>query len=588
MGFSIASLIGFFGLYLWPEVITPYLSRQATHKSDNFIVHYSKEAPFKDKIKEFVSNQEKLFEQLLDFLKLDRDLIPEKIHLYLYENIQSLKSGISSRKSSPQASPLALLDLIWGQDTSDSLTLLIVDFGLGPASSELLRKGVQVYFEKMDRHLHTEAAALSENQFLSIKKLLKLEEVGLFPKGFSQIVYEHFDSPRAKAALGLGSLRTLLKIDKEKVGIYFLPTSIESGSMVKFLIQKWGMDKFKKIWGSDTLIHGVEVTYGLSLEELEDRWRDHFTNKGKGDPLYEYFRGTNLLKAGKYEMARVLLKESLSSPNPEVANRARYQLGILNFYNGKWALSRSFFSRVETELFSKRETLFMNRYLDLSNFYEKGSKEKTEDLLVILPPGKQDGRLALKGQEILDKALRTFKLKREKLPDQLIASIKPTDNSNHNFSELTLPQGFLHINPEITDPGYTIIKFLSNYISESPTYSNLLKEGLAYYLGNPERDYFKKASEILKRGNWIPLEELIFGSFGTEKVNTEAAALVGYLLTQYDTEKFAKIWLLTSPFGGNYSLMTAIRQVYGVHFNDLIRKFYQFLQVSTKEKKESP
>lgn len=571
-------LLGFFVFYIWPEVISSHSSKKAIYKSDNFIIHYSKQAPFKDEIPKFAVEQEKILQRLIDFLKLKRKSIPDEIHIYLYDNIQHLKSGISQRKSSSEFAPLALVDIIWGADTYGPLALLVMEFSLGKPSSKILQKGLATYFSDTSRHFYTETAALVSTQFLSLEQMLQLGKVEQFPQQLHEIVFEKFDSPKAKASLGLGTLRQLISISQEEPSHYLVPISAETASLAKFLIDEWGIKKFKELWQYDSFRHGVEKLYGISLRQLENKWKKHSEREGQDDPRFKYLQGVNLFNAGKFQESRRYLETAVASMDSQQnINRAKFKLGILDFYTYQFVSARNLFKEVNPDDLPRKEKKLIDSYIQLIDHYSSGTIGTSKDITIVNPTSKKASSLTAKGQKVYTKALEILKLDRKKLPDRIIAFIKPNENSSNSFQELRPPQGVLLIKLQSTDLGYRIIKLLSEYIGSSLTYSNLLKEGLAHYLGHPDEDYFKEASLLMEKGRWIPLEQLIFGPSTTTEVNTEAAAFVGYLLARYDPDKFVKIWIQTSPFGGDYSLMTAVEDVYEKPFSLLQQELREFL-----------
>jgi hypothetical protein len=68
---------------------------------------------------------------------------------------------------------------------------------------------------------------------------------------------------------------------------------------------------------------------------------------------------------------------------------------------------------------------------------------------------------------------------------------------------------------------------------------------------------------MLVDGSWESLDGLIIGGKRDSRSLTEASAFVGYLLDEYGRKKFAEIWNLTTPLGGDVSLDTAMKEVIG-------------------------
>ncbi len=326
----------------------------------------------------------------------------------------------------------------------------------------------------------------------------------------------------------------------------------------------------------------MEEVYGLSLEELERRWREYIDREALGDPLFPYYRGVSLMEAGQFPQAKSALEKALASGNNQMEEKAALELGILSFYLGQWEEALSLLMQVSSEGLAESAQTKLESYKSLATSYRNAKRFETPDLVVYLPPqSSAEGGFEApvsRAQRSLVRATEILAIDRERLPQRFFAFISSPEDKGR-FSSSDLPRNVIAVSDAGDSLGREIVGKVSSYLEKDLTYSHLLRGGLAHYLGDAWVDYFHKAAKVLGKGEWIPLEYLSGASPDEETiVDAEGAAFVGYLLEKYEWEKFQRVWRITSPLNQDRSLMGAILDTYGLTFEQLEARLKAFLE----------
>lgn len=583
LGFGIAFLLGFGLFYLWPEVISPSLSEWTDYETAHFKIIYRK-GTFQEEIGTYARIQEKKLTQILQLLNITDKIIPGKIHLYLYKNISALKTGISRRQSLSTVPPLVLLDAIYGEDITAPLTLLVTEFGWGKGCSKLLELGLINYLENPEGEYHLKVQALEEKEFLSLSQLLLLENHDKLPTDPHIVLYEEFNSPNASLGSGLSTLGTLLRTEKKSNTPLHSAIMTEASSLVAFLIEKWEIDQLKELWRSRDFTTGIESTYGLTLSELENLWRKFVQEKTHEDQKLPYLTGANLLHYGKYSGANYFLQKALKSSDQKVQAEASITLGIMNFYLGEFSKARKSLTKLSQVSERNRETQEAENSLKrMLSLYSNGTVLKGRDFIIHAPSGEKwreiTDQIKQAVKKILGNSLKLTGLDRSVLPEKFVIVIQSDELDDVNLTQdLLVPQGVIFTDgKKIKQIGYKVARIIASYITQVPTRSALLFEGLTYHLANFEEDIFHQATEALINGKWIPLLELSTGIYQKSLSKVERAAFVRFWLQEYGWKSLKAVWGRTSPLGEDQSILGAVKDILGLSFEQVENNLKSYL-----------
>lgn len=500
--------------------------------------------------------------EIVEELELGRDEVPDRIHVYLHRDLNSLKAAITNRRSSPEVDvPLAIMDVIEGQPIEPVLVRLLTTFTWGRPSSELLRLGLQTYLSDQYEETHLRAAALEGTGF-SFEEITSLEETTSYLRSLQDRVYDSFDSPRASAGLDLASLSSLFRFNAQERP-YKYELEVQAGSFVSYLIREYGVDKFKGLWRASSLEEGFEQSFRSTVSDIEKRWSDYVTRRAEDRESYRYFRARALFNQGSLRGARKEL-EKLKGDDITKDDISFLQ-GRIDFFAGDWSeASKSFGSIAETESFESR-SVPVRAFENLLDKYAAGQTDNAGRLHVITPEGMEDASETR--QEVLD----PWEKAKEKLP-----------SLNWNYSRFSIflaGEEEINLWEEIEKPDWVAIynsegnvklevsDTLVRGAKRVPSYSGLLRRGLVHYLAAEE--VFLEAATVLEAGEWSPLDGLALDGRGKSNSTREAAAFVGYLIEQMGSREFLEVWAMTTPLGGDSSLDTALKDTVGKRLDEV-------------------
>jgi len=540
-------------LYLIPNLRSRDPGWQSV-ESDTIVLHYREESSNYASIPSLLEGLTETRNDVVAGLKLEPEAIPEKVHVYFHEDVGSLKSTISERKSSAESNaPLGLMDVIAGRNSKRVLVRLLLTFAWGRPSSELLRLGLENYFSGEYGDALTRAAALGDIG-LTIPQIAELAMATDYLKSFQDKIYDTFDSPGASAGLSLSTLARLTRLDELKRP-YEYQIGVRAQSFVHFLLESIGVEGFRSLWGADSLSGGASKVLGSSLAEVEEGWENFLANSTTRKPEYRYYRARALLNQGKLDRAR----SELTDDSKGDLERS-FLLGVIEFYSGHWEESRDVFNSFNPEKLSPARAKELERFSSLLSVYESGESLSRKDFHLFLPVSSDE--LSRQGRvlfEVLEK-------RQEKIPEldtnYPVMSVFLTRNPKtaDSWRKTDLPDWVTALE---ADAGSKLefAEFLVTSATKTPTYSGLLRQGLIHYLA--EVEIFARGREIITDGNWTPLSGAVFRKEGSTTPKAQAAAFVGYLIEQFGSAKFVKIWRMTTPLGGDNSLEYSLMQTIG-------------------------
>lgn len=573
--FIIVSLVGVAVFYLFPIFIDSSGTNWRVEKNDLVAIHYlEKESPEIDseKLLESITGARK---DIAERLHLENP--PNRVHVYLHEDLNSLRSVIARRKgSSAVSTPLATIDLVYDSSIKPLLVRALTLFSWGEPSSEFLRLGLQGWLSNNVSNHHVRIAALGQAFLLT--EVSKLEQVGKIPRTLQEKIYDYFDSPNAPAGMNLSQFSSLIR-QEESERMFQERLEVESISFVSYLINKFGVSEVRTIWEADSLREGIEEAFGLSLDKLSEEWLDFVDNRvGNDNPVYLYYRGRFLFTKGRLKEAKNLLEAKIRPGMDRDKYKSKKDVlflkGQISFFKGDWKEASDYFEMLKDLEQGENLGKKTNAYLELLRSYREGKKRNPGETTLFESGYKR------KTTDLVEGVSRTLEKAKKSLPilkdsyDLLKVFLIQSQFQKKLWYKLDLP------NWVITESSSSalsneISEFVASKLTRTPTYSDLLRQGLISFLARKE--VFSSAVQILSKGNWKPLNSILVGTDEDPAKKAEAGSFVGYILKEYGSKKFSRIWFLTTPLGGDKSLTSALNQVIGLWLGQLETNLKDFL-----------
>ncbi len=558
LGFSAAVIAAFalIFLYLIPALRSPDKDWESV-ENRGIVLRYKAKNFSSEDIRARLRNLVATKNRVASELNLDPEQVPEEVYVYLHEDVSSLKSTISERKSSSESDlPLGLMDVIDGRDSERVLVRLLLTFAWGRPSSELLRLGLENYLSDKYVDASIRAAALKDSGF-TIPQIVKLARITDYLKSLQDRIYDNFDSPKASAGLSLGTFGQLTRFDESKRK-YGYRIGVRAQSFISYLLKKFDVNRFRALWEADSLEEGVKEVLDTGLTELEKDWKSFLASSTDKGVKYRYYRARTLLARGELDRAR---SELAGLSDEDALNKnVTFLLGTIEFYRGNWEKAKAVLSSLNSERFSPEAAEELDAFSRLNAIYWDGQSLTREGLEIFLPADTEN--VSKKTKEFFE----VIERKREKLPDLVpnyprttVFLVKSSKSFNY-WQKVDLPDWVAVLREdEELKPGFA--EALVSTVTQTPTYSSLLRQGLIHYLA--EEGIYERGYEILASDNWTPLDGAVFATDGSTASGIQAAAFIGYVIDQYGSGKFVKIWRMTTPLGGDRSLEYALRKALG-------------------------
>ncbi len=567
--FMIVAVAGAVVFYVFPTFFGNSGPGWSVEKNDKAAVYYIEEELPELDSKAYLEEATIYREEIVEKLQLTNP--PDRVHVYLHRDLSALRSAISRRKSSYRVStPLATIDLVHGKAIKPLLIRALTALSWDQPSSEFLRLGLQKFLTGQLNRPHIRTAALEEKVF-SLEAIQALELAGEIPRTLQEKIYDYFDSPQAPAGMNLSQLGSLIR-SRGRERPYQDELEVESVSFVSFLIENYGIAGLRSLWQANSLREGVEEVTNQSLARLGGNWLDFAESRAKGSPYLQYYRAKNLFDQGKLERARQAIDELDGTD----FNRADY-LGLkgrVAFYRGDWRGAEKAFSRLDEIDPENRYGSQLDSYRKLLDFYGLGETKKGKQITYYGTVELDDIEGKIKRIARSAERAKTF-LPRLIDPESRIAVfIYSTEGPAKLWRRLEKP-GWVITGSEIEYLRQKVSELIAARVSRTPSYSNLLKQGLVGFL--LQESVFRDAQEQLSEGKWTPLNSILLSPDANTEKRTEAGAFVGYLLREYGGEDLSRIWFLTTPLGGDNSLDSALNQVIGLWLDQLEEELKSFL-----------
>lgn len=243
-------------------------------------------------------------DDLLVTLEIQRDEIPEKIDVFVHDNISQLMRSVGLRKGVDTMNSKASLDLLAGESPRICLSELLVCHGWGKCMSQVAYRGLITYLAYPGRNFHAISSALPETMQISLEDIISLETAGFYPETF----YQKFTSPFSKRyILTLDALADFSSIP-DRIGESEIQdlSSLLAASLIQYIIEDVSsLQALKENWTRTSTAKLLEITSAGSLDEISRAWYEQAAIRGD-DGDVTLWKARFAAQSGDYMLAHSL------------------------------------------------------------------------------------------------------------------------------------------------------------------------------------------------------------------------------------------------------------------------------------------
>ncbi len=508
---------------------------------------------------------EALLDAFASSLAVDRQALPLPIDLFLHRDAGELVESVVNRDSDYRSIRWAILDRLLWEDPHVRVAELVLAYGWGKCTSQILYAGMVLVAAYPDRNFHAFVAALPEQARHSVDELISLESSGDFPRTFYQI----YDSPYAMR-FGLTLAAAKRHYDVPRV-VLSVPQQqqlyLESASLVQYLIEdRHSLEAFRDAWGigfSSNLLAGLTA---CAPAELTREWHEIAIQAGRPSPEYPVQRVRLLLESGDpeaaYEIARDWSTTEMTDEQLELAVASTVLVGDLDG-------ARTLLDRAPLDDAGKPPWI--------APFIEGTVSTRDSVRLVASGPKRPDATLD-RVQATIDSLRGLLGLSDADLPEPVTvvvyANVDQMEQARPTLSAYGLPSALVQV-VDGDDIPIAVARALPSYVL-GDTRSKLLERGVALAASCQRLDLHSRAMALRLEGRWQPLGTLSYMGHAEAEVDVQAAMLVRTILDEFGTDTLRAVWTSTSTLGGGSCLDTALKTHAGVTRAELEERFLAF------------
>ena len=560
LGFGLAAALVFFGIR--PSIERGTRGLDSYREGDVRVWYTSKSGGVIDP-ESVRAETEALMVETAEWIHVDPRELPLPIEVFLHQDMNELVSSVVNRDSDYRSLNWTTLDRLPWEDPRVRVSELVLAYGWGECTSQILYAGMALYAAYPDRDFHTFVAALPEQARHSMSELISLESSGSFPQTF----YQAYASPFVmRFGISLAATKRHFDIPKffshipEKHQLY-----LESASLVQYLIEDLSsMDAVRAAWEVGFSANILPGLTGLSPDELTLRWHEAALRDGLGASDYPVQHVRLLIESGDCEEVFEITESwSAIDTTPE-----RLELMIV--------------SSVLVGEFDRAMTL-IDQAQGTDEPVDPGVLQWTRDLV--------------EGSTITTGSVRIISASSTSPSDPELLRIRETaDALGEMLGALdTEPLGLatvvVYADPQQWEQATKITSSfgIPSTLTEvvegediplamarvlllcmlGETRSKLLERGSALMVSSDRSELITEAARLQREGKWQPFGTLSYMGRDAGDADVQSACLVQAILDEFGSSKFREIWRSTSTLGDGYCLDTALRTCVGITREEL-------------------
>ena len=523
---------------------------------DVFSIWYHVDSPHMKSRRDLLPKLEEAMDDLLDRLDVSIDAIPLPIDVLVHDDPVMMQQSILRRKSAfALYSFYAVVDLIRGEDPYSRLGELVLAFGWGRCSSQLLYQGMLLNVSFPERNFHTPLAAAPSRVLYSLQDLIRLEAA----EEFEETLYQRYQSPFSpRLAIGslegLGEFKAMLSTFEDESSEYDI-AELQAASLVQYLIEcSGGLQEFRSIWGPGTTEALIARLTCGPLTDLASDWLKVVRESGATEDGFEYYQARFLYEAGEIEAAAHVTE----SWNPRNLSSSESILVVrIQLAAGNFETARRFANAADS---STTETL-----VGWVDAYD-GWQQVADGSFTVLGNGTKAtlGEVLQQVQAAYEWVAEAFEFHESELPSHITVFYYETDEDREQ-GQLMLPvvsthRTMWHISSQDNIVEAFVVT-LPAFVVKKETVSNLLRSGLTAVLTIDREELVERGCESLHAGEWIPLWRVGFGGVPNRILEVQTGLMIQFVIDTYGVEVIRDLWLATARIGGGLSLDTAFRNI---------------------------
>lgn len=517
-----------------------------------FSIWYHEDSPHKGSRHDLLPKLEEALDDLLGRLDVSIDAIPLPIDVLVHDDPSLMQQSILRRKSaSALYSFYSVLDLIHGEDPYSRLGELVLAFGWGRCSSQLLYHGMLLNVSFPDRNFHTPLAAAPSRTLYSLQDLMRLETTA----EFEETIYQRYQSPFSQRLAigtfeGLGEFRAMLSRFKGESSEYDI-AELQAASLVQYLIECGeGLQEFRGIWGPGTTEALIVRLACGPLSDLGDDWLETARESTELDGDFEYYQARFLYEAGEIEAAANITQ----TWNPSSLSISASILSVrTQLATGNFETARDFADSADSSIAEA-----LKSWVDAYD----GWQQVTDGLFTVLG-NKTEATLDEVLQHVqaaYEGVAEALEFHKSVLPSHITVFYYETDEDREQGTLIIPVIGIHRTMWHISSQDNIVEAFvvtLPAFVVKKETASNLLRSGLVAVLTIDRQELLERGCESLQAGEWIPLWRVGFGGLPNRILEVQTGLMIQFVIDTYGVGVIRDLWLATARIGGGLSLDTA-------------------------------
>jgi hypothetical protein len=505
---------------------------------------------------------EALLHDVAKSIDVDPEALPLPIDVFLHRDVDELIESVMNRDSDYRSVRWAALDRLPWEDPRVRIAELVLAYGWGECTSQILYAGTTLVAAYPDRDFHSFVAALPGRARHSVAELLSLESSGCFPQTFYQV----YASPYAmRFGLSLGAARRHYEIPGY---ILSIPQQqqlyLEAASLVQYLIEEHrSIAEVRAAWDVGFSVNLLTELTGCTPAELTRAWHEAVVRCEVESSDYAQQRVRLLVESGACDAAFAIT----SAWSTGETTGGAWELAVVSaILTGELDVARTLLAQSAPS----------SDILSWANPLADGTVSTTDSVRIVSPVFASPSDADLDRIQATAEAIRdVLDLCEDDLPTPVTVVVHTdTDRMERARSTLSpygLPSALIQVVHGDNVP-LALARALPPYVL-GETRSKLLKRGFALLVSRAPTELAREAARLRSEATWQSFCTLSYMGHDEEEVDVQAAALVRTILEEFGAAKLREIWHSTSTLGGGVCLDTALRTHVGITRQELEERF---------------
>ncbi|MFC2079406.1 hypothetical protein ACFLSZ_05465 [Candidatus Bipolaricaulota bacterium] len=531
---------------------------------ETFSIWYHVDSPLKSSRHELLPQLEEALGDLLERLEVPIEDIPLPIDILVHDSPGMMQQTTLRRKSSSALySFYSVIDLMHEEDPYSRLAELVLAFGWGRCSSQLLYQGMLMNVSFPGKDFHVPLAAAPTRLLYSLEDMFLLEKADAYEETLYQRYQSPFSQRMAMGSLeGIAEFRAMFSGVDDESADYDI-ADLQAASLVQYLIEcADGLQGFRSIWGPGTTEALLARLACGPSTKLFDDWMRSVRDADTHESEFDYYQARFQYEAGEIEGAAQLTDtwnpRTLSSSESVLA--VRTQLAV-----GDFEAAARFASEADS---STSETL--ENWVASYN----GWQRQDEGMFTIIGDG-TSGTLSAVLEQVhsaYEMVADALGFRESELPEHITVFFYKSDDEREEgvliIPVISTHRTLWHISSE-DNVVEEFARTLPSFVVKKQTVSNILRRGLSAVLTVDRDELNRRGCEIFHSGEWTPLWRVGFGGLPDRLFEVQTGLMLQYIVDTYGVGVIRDLWVATARIGGGFSLDTALKNILDISRTDI-------------------